>query len=373
MSFKFQDKRVAILNSRQNLRPCGDDLWIKQSGRAVKRAVENGNTILTSVGMNSWEVVLYFVSKYNAPVVVYIPAEEGIDLETTKQSILRQFCLKNELTDWRVVEFGADKKDRHYFQHRRDELIINDADVVYPITARPDGNMMRLLNKLPGEKVENNFKIEYVGETRKYKIEIDRNRINPEINQMLDRYLIHWTRSSNTNWPGETKYEYYEAVVQSNSVYPRDALATLKRILRDKKIIASSRHYRKNMAAVAFSSLPPSEAIKLMKWRARYREMSFEPYGAAIERNFAESIGIRKVLYGPAGQYYRLDDKDKAYFQSVGTKGFWLPEKEYRYLGDLDLDKIPKKYLAAVIQSPDKIGEVQKIFDGRVVSLLSSL
>jgi hypothetical protein len=372
MLSEFNGNRVAILNSRQSLRPLGDDSWIKNSERAVKHAVDKGCNILTSVGMNIWEILLYFASKYRAPVIIYIPTEADMELEQVKQNISHQFNLKSDLVNWRSVEVSSNKKDKHYFQKRRDELIIGDANIIYPISVRRDGNMERLLADRQKSRVEiiDNFRIKYSEASRKYKIEIDRQQINRKIDRFLKGYIIHWTRTSNTNWPGETKYEYFDAVVNSGSVYPRKALATLKKILGDKKIIASSRHYRKNMSAVAFSSLSPGEAVKLMKWRARYREMSFEPYGIAIKQEYAESIGIRKVIYGPAGQYHQLDNKDKPYFQTVGTRGYWLPEKEYRYIADLNLDKIPREYMAAVVQYPDEIEDVKEIFEAQVVSLL---
>jgi len=369
------NKKAAILNSRQNLRPLGSDAWILTSDRAMKDAVEKGCTILTSAGMNSWEMVLYFGSVYKAPMVIYMPIEDGGDTENIKQNICLQFHLQKDLIDWRFIKINSYKKDKHLFQQKRDESIIKEADILYPVSVRCDGNMKRLLGSKLNKNAEiiDTFKIGYQEKNRSYKIEIDTTRLNHKINHLLNEYIIHWTRASNKTWPRETKYEYYNDIVQSHSVYPRDGLATLKRIVGSKKLIASSRHYRKDTAAVAFSSLPPSEAGKLMRWRARYREMSFEPYGVAVEKDFAEIIGIRKVIYGQAGEYKNLGEVDKPYFQSIGKRGDWMPEKEYRYIGDLQLDRIPEDKLIVIVRLPDEIGAVQKIFDNRVVSFFDNV
>ncbi len=368
-------KKAAVLNSRQNLRPLGSDAWIKNTGSAIRHAVDDGCTILTSIGMNTWEIVLYFVSAYNARVVTYIPVEKGADSGKIKYAICTQFELNNELTDWRFIEINNVKKDKHFFQQKRDEAIVNEADIIYPISVRRNGNMERLLETGRNKKIaiRDNFRTEYSGSDRKYKIKIDPERINPNIDKLLKYYLIHWTRTSNTAWPGETKYEFYRDIVHSRAVYPRNALETLKKILTDRKVIASSRHYRKNVPAVAFSSLAPSEASSLMKWRARYREMSFEPYGIAIKRELAKRIGIRRVIYGHAKEFHNLKVEERPYFQSTGTKGFWLPENEYRFIGDLDLNLIPAESLAAIARRPDEIAAIKQIYDGQVISFLSGL
>ncbi len=363
-------KKAAILNSRQNLRPIGSDAWINNSGLAVRDAFDDGCTILVSVGMNTWEIVLYFVSMYNTPAVIYIPLEKGADSHKTRNIISSQFELNTTKTEWRFIEIENAKKDKHYFQQTRDELIINDADVLYPVSVRQNGNMERLFEtrKIDKAIIRNDFNTEYSGTDRKYKLEIDSNRINPNIDKQLKDYLIHWTRTSNTSWPGETKQEFYRDIIQSRSYYPRNAPETLKRILTDRKIIASSRHYRKNLSAVAFSSLAPSEASGLMKWRARYREMSFEPYGLAIEREFANSIGVKRVVYGHAKDYNGLNDGDKPYFQSIGTRGNWVPENEYRYIGEFDLDLMPDKSITAIVWKTDEISSLKRVFNGQIIS-----
>jgi hypothetical protein len=164
-------------------------------------------------------------------------------------------------------------------------------------------------------------------------------------------------------------YEYYRDIFDSALRYPRSGLDTLVRMLSEGRIRASSKHYRKGHPAVAFSSLKPSEAVGLMKWRARYREMTFEPYGVAIRKSYGEMTGIRKVFYGNPDMYRYLDESDRPYFQSIGVKGYWMPEKEFRHVGDIDLNLIPKESLVVIVWTKDEIAGVKRLFDGDVISL----
>lgn len=364
-------KRAVILNSRQGLRPVGTDAWIQNSLKAVNRAISRGNIVLTSAGMNSWEMILFLAEKHNAFQKIYLPLDKSSDAEPARKYYCDQFQLRSALVDWRFVEIGNLKKDYGSFQKIRDQLIINDADILYPVSIRPDGNLERLINsaKADGKVVDSGFQTEYSDSVYSCKIDLDFDKLNSDIDRQLEDCVIHWTRSSNSPWPDETMYSYYESILNSTSRYPRSGFDTLMRILFEKRLRASSRHLRKNLSAVAFSSLQPTHAARLMKWRARYHEMTFEPYGIAIDKNFADTIGIRKVFYGNQEMYDFLEDENKPYFQSVGTKGYWIPEKEYRHIGDIDLSLIPHDSITAIVWRPAEIDEIKEGFSGRVIGL----
>jgi len=363
-------KKAAILNSRQSLRPIGGDTWVVNTGRAVRHAADNNCTILTSTGMNSWEIILYFASAYDAYQIVYIPIEKGQSHERARLYYTEQFKLSAALTDWRFIEVENMKKDNHVFQKSRDESIINEADIIYPVSVRQNGNMGRLLKDRQNDKtmIRYDFRTDYMRADRKYKLDIDLKEINPKIDRQLKDYLIHWTRASNKPWPGESIFSFYDAVIHSPLFYAGSGMDTVSKILSDGEIIPSSRHYRKKLSAVAFSGLPPSKAAALMKWRTRYREMSFEPYGIAVKRKYGESLGIRKVVYGNPEEFYNLNDKERPFFQSTGTRGYWVPENEYRYIGQFDLNQIPEECITAIVWKPDEITDLKRVFNGRIVS-----
>ncbi len=363
-------KTAVILNSRQNLRPVGSDAWIENSDKAIKNAISNDCTILTSVGMNCWEMTLYLTSKYSANVIVYAPLHQDGNEKDVRQYYTDQFKLSDKHTGWRFIKIESLKKDKDKFQKQRDMQIILDADIIYPISIRPQGNMEKLIEQSASfKKINKDYQVDYESKKRAYKIEIDRDSINPDIDQHLDDYIFHWTRSSNKPWPGESLYDYYESIVNSKDHYPRRAMDTLIRILSEKKLRASARHMRRGISAVAFSALKPSEAIKLMKWRARYSEMTFEPYGIAVKKEFAEKIGIKKAIYGNPEMYRYLEKDDRPYFQSLGKIGDWQPEREYRGIGDIDFKNMPMEFFRVIVRSQDEIKKIGKYFNGKILSI----
>ncbi|MFH2035627.1 MAG: hypothetical protein ABIJ45_04435 [Candidatus Zixiibacteriota bacterium] len=358
--------KIAILNSRQNMRPTGADRWVSQTESAVKYAVDINCIIMTSVGMTSWEVVLYFATKYRADIELYLPLDKEDDENEAILNYIEQFHLNDKKIRWKFIKISNFKKDKHFFQQQRDKIIIESADSVWPISIRQNSSLKKYFN---GKIIDNKFKISYSKPISSAKIEIDTNKIVNSIDAQLKDYLIHWTRASNSPWPGETIYKFYDSILSLDGNYSHDGIETLKRILTENKLRASSRHLRKGASAVAFSSLCPSRATELMKWRLRYHEMSFEPYGLAIRKDVAEKIGVRKVLYGNPEMYQYLDDGDRPYFQNMGTIGDWLPEQEYRHLGNINLLSIPNEAMAVIVFRKNDIDKIRPVFAGQIYSL----
>ncbi|MEW5922642.1 MAG: hypothetical protein AB1746_01500 [Candidatus Zixiibacteriota bacterium] len=361
--------KAVILNSRQGIRPVGNDSWVINTQKAVRHAVSRNCTTLTSIGMKTWEIVLYLTSCHKANIKIYLPVERGQAVESIRDDILRQYRLETLICDWEIVE--QNESDDNILPPLRDMAIIYEADILYPISIRPGGNLEKLIHESceNGKEIINEFMVEYQDMGHRCRMNIDRSRVDNRIDDYLQDYIIHWTKASNTAWPGESMYDYYHAVVNSDSAYPRDGLQTLQKILTDQKLIASSRHYRKEYPAVAFSSLLPGEAVDLMKWRARYHEMTIEPYGVAIHKDYAETLGIKKVFYGNAEMLEYLEEENRPYFQNIGTKGFWMPEKEYRRIGAVDLAFVPSDRMAVIVWKPEEIDRIHKIYNGRIFSL----
>ncbi len=374
MVFSFKGgklKSIAILNSRQNLRPVGSDLWIKNTKLAVQELTGQDVILLTSVGMKTWEFLVYLAAKYKIKQRIYVP----ITIEQKNIDIIayytKQFRLSPKLTEWYFFEVENLKKDYPFFQRERDRLIINNADIIYPISIRKDSTLKQLYGKNESSQavVDERFTAKYSKTKKSYKFEIDKRQLNPEIDKQLKGFLIHWTRSANDHWPDERLYDYYKTIANSQNDYAHSAHFTLIRILSENKLRASSRHYRKGISAVSFSELKPSEAVNLMKWRARYREMSFEPYGIAVRKKTADQIGVRKVIYGDRKMFGGLKKVDRPYFQSIGTKGFWVPEKEWRHIDNIDLSKINQNDLKIIVWNKEQIDSLKEYSKSDIISL----
>jgi len=362
-------KKAVILNSRQGLRPYGNDPWIVNSHKAVMNAAARKCALLSSTGMKSWDMTLFLASKYKLHQRIYLPLENPESFDKIKSALLTEFELDDRLIDW--IPIKQEDNDVQSLNHRRDHTIIDDADIIYPVSIRPGGNLDKLIAaaRHNGKEIIDDFGVEYQDTSHRCRIKIDREEINSEIDNLFEDYVIHWTKATNLLWPGESQCDYYRAVIESESSYPRSGLQTLIRIITAGKLLPSERHYRKGFPAVAFSSLAPGRAVDLMKWRARYREMTIEPYGIAIHKDYADTIGVRKVFYGSPEMYDYLEDANKPYFQNIGIRGNWMPEKEYRHIGEIDLSFVPSDLMAVIVFRPQEVDLVRQVFDGCIYSL----
>lgn len=358
---------AVILNSRQGLRPVGREPWVQNTLKAVKYIASQGHTLSASVGTKPWELTLAAASEKGLPINLYFPENRDTAL---LHDILIQYGIKEDMCRPCPVKSGASLTNSREFQTNRDGTIIEQADIIIPVSIKPKGNLDKLISDTgKNDKIIiEDFRVPYEPSKTIANIEIDHGKNNPELDRLFDNHIIHWTRTANFRWPGETARDYYGAIIKAADCYPRTALKTLERILTERILYASSRHYRRGYSAVAFSELKPSEAVHLMKWRARYREMTFEPYGIALPIDLAEKFGVRRVIYGDPDVYKLLKPADRPYFQSVGKRGSWLPEKEWRYLVDFDLTPIPQSKLKVIVWKKNEVAEISKIFDGPVYS-----
>jgi hypothetical protein len=362
---------TVILNSRQHLRPTGGDLWVRETVRAVDSLDKDNDRLLTSVGQNSWELTLFLAVKYDIKRVVYLPLPLDGDPHKMTEYYREQYRLDAEQTDYRFIDSVTGYRGRLDYMKRRDMIILKKAERLIPVSVQSGGNMDKYLNALKGtgKEIDRRFSTDYCREQSPIKNEYPLFGFDGAADTALKDYLVHWTRTANGPWPQETRFEYYDSVLKSANRYSHDSLLTLINILKDKTICASSRHMPKDVRAVSFSALRPSRAMALMRWRARYREMTFEPYGIAIDINYARSLGIRKVIYGHKERSRNLAAAERPFFQSNGRDNNWPREREYRHRDDLRLDNIPRDKIKVIVRRSEEKGRIAELFDGPVVSL----
>ncbi|MCP4632284.1 MAG: hypothetical protein GY855_05105 [candidate division Zixibacteria bacterium] len=358
--------KAAILNSRQSKRPIGSDKWIVNSINAAKYCIDKGLTIFSSIGISTYEVITYAAVKYGGNLIIVLPP--AIEYDTLIKNISTDFKLdKNNVGFFFPDDLRNEKKSD---QLERDKYIISNSDLIIPVSINSEGNLQSLIKKSSRKhELVCDFKTDYPGYKRILKVDYSKLRIQDWSKREDWNYLTHWTRTCNTPWSNETKYDYYESILKSEAGYHHSALNTLCRVLDEKLLRASSKHLHKGVNAVAFSELRPADVVPLMKWRPRLVSMSFEPYGIAIEKDFAQHIGIKRVLYGNPEMYDILKSDEKPFFHSMGEKGDWMPEKEHRYLGDLKLDDIPADKRKIIVKFESEIQKVQSLTSSEVLPL----
>jgi hypothetical protein len=360
------NKLAAILNSSQSKTPCGEDAWINGSVAAVRNLLDRGNTVITSLYLNTWELLVYLVSEYGGSQVIVSPVTgENLGYNLYYKTI-KQFKLDKNKTAMVFVKPESDSKKPKAAWFRRDQAIFKMADLLAPVSIRPRGKMERLLSETEKE-IESKFRIDYVGplvQPPKYDFK------KATFTDAKWDYIVHWTRTHHGPWPGESKYEFYKRLVNSGTEYPNKAFNSLKNMIRERKVYASSERIRKSIRCIGFSDLEPESMLKLMRWLPKRVRWNFEPYGIAVRKVAAEKAGIRQVIYGDDDLYEKLSEDDKPYFQSRGKKDVdWSEEHEWRKIGDLAIGDIPDDNLMLISWRKKEAEELTEITGIRCISL----
>lgn len=361
-------RTAAILLSRQPLRPSGQMAWVKQSVDAIHWLKNRGFVFCSSIGMQTWELLTAFASLEKVKQTLFIAAGDDHEYEQSKVLAIAQFDLNCGLVDFIPVFSEKRNTTKEELWLERDKAVLEAADILVPVSLRKGGHMDSLLQRLrqQGKDVEDRFQIDYEKRVQPLAYRLKEEQLNPELRKLEDRYLIHWTRASNSAWPTERLIDYYQAVIESES-YPRSAFSTLTNIIATGIVVATSKNMPHGIPTVSFSGLAPVDVVPLVRWRSRFRQMSFEPYGVGIEKEYAMSKGICPV------QYYdrncnNTSDSEPWLWQSVGEKSDWRAEKEYRYKGDFDLATMPSSRLLNFCYTQGEVEIIEKSTGIRAVS-----
>jgi len=366
-------RKCVILNSRQSKRPCNRDDWVTATAQAVDCVVRQGLIVITSTGLNTWELTAHLVNIGRGRQIIVLPPMDEESIPSVITQTINDFKLDPTLCLFMapssVTVRGQSAKD---FWPERDLLAVDLADVVLPLSIRPGGNFDRFLNQAAtaGKEICNDFRVDYRRPVDRVRYDFEGCTLNPALDDPNWRYVIHWTRSSHEPYPAETRFEYYRDILASDT-YCRSAYHTLARIATDGSVRSTNRFIRGGHQVVSFSALEPREAVKLMRWRRRYVCYSFEPYGVAIRTATAIAAGLRPVLYGDDDLYSPLADSDRPFFQSRGSEvSDWRPEAEWRCLGDLNLQRLPADGIKLITFTRQEADTLRRLTNHEVIPLI---
>ncbi len=329
--------RVAILNSRQSKTPLGIDEWVRRTVVAAQWAVDELNAeIVASTNPLMWNVALWAAGQAGAVVHLFEP-----DVTSDAAHLAREFDIPHDRIRIHSVAGSSAPSGKSWWRER-DRAVIDFADLLVPVSLRPGGALEGLIAQRAAEKdIVSQFRTPYAPAAHHERELVDRSRLNPELHNWPEGYLIHWTRSWHGPWPGETMADFMTDLVASQTQYCRSACHTLNRILRERRIRGSAWHVGSNQPVVAFTELSPLESIPLMRWRSRWARWSFEPYGIAIPIEAARRIGIRPVRYVDPDQWKSIPAEEKPFCHSIGKDHpIWPTEREWRVAGDVALDNL---------------------------------
>lgn len=354
---------ASVLLSRQPLQPSAITPWVRATEQAIRWLGEKGYSILTSEGIQTYELILYFCVKYRINKIVILCSSDMHHFINRYLWVKDQFdCFSSNTV---FVPMISSKKENCY--KLRDQYIVENADLLLPVSIRNCGEMARLLEarqimELP---INSRFQIPYEHRLSPLKYSIKPDSIGKSIKSIQNEYIVHWTRSSSYAWPGERLQTYYNAVSVSRN-YPRNAFFTLQNIISSSTIKASSRHMSRDVRVVSFTGHSPLFFSSLMDWRSRYKEMSFEPYGIGIEKSAAFQSGVRPVIYQKNRNCN--SSKERWLIQTNGKSSYWPNENEYRYPDDVDLSLFSAEQLICFCLCADEAHYIEQKFGIRTLS-----
>lgn len=358
---------VAILNSRQSKTPAGNDPWVRATLAALDFAAENGWTIVSSLGMNTWELVTWAAGQRRARLRVACPEDTSNEEQA---DIHRRFDLRGDLVEWIGVTRGEGRSAGKNWWEGRDTEIVSAADILLPVSVRRGGRIDSLLSSHAGKIIDNKFRIPYVTSPHHERSRIPPDHFSPDSQIWPDGWLIHWTRACHGPWPGENESDYYADLAASTDSYCRSAFTTIRRVLTERRLRGSAWRIGSGVPMVAFTELPPLESLKLMRWRSRWSRWSFESYGIAIAKDTAETLGSRPVRYVDEIEWKSIADDDKPFTHRRGKQDdVWLAEREWRCEGGVDLSSIPPEQLRVIVRHASERAVVQSICDHQVIAL----
>ncbi len=226
-------KSAAIILSRQCLRPSLSEPWVRKLSEAVGFVKREKLTLSSSVGSRNWEIITACAVLNDVPLRLLLPVSGNSSFELLKSKIFRQFCLSASRVKFDRINSKSSSDPTHaQLASIRDESIIDQADILMPVSVRPGGNMSKLLSKseADGKTIVREFETAYEKKKSKLAYQIDSSALSNKIKELEKSYLIHWTRATNSGWPDEKKLEFYKMIFGSVR-YRRTAFDTLRKIL----------------------------------------------------------------------------------------------------------------------------------------------
>ncbi|MFK7737542.1 MAG: hypothetical protein AB8B50_16020 [Pirellulaceae bacterium] len=165
--------------------------------------------------------------------------------------------------------------------------------------------------------------------------------------QHVERFLVHCTRGGMEASPRESsvaKLTETWRLGEESSIHP---FSTLVQIASEARLRSSSQMTRGPNATISLSNVPVDELLARRSFQPHLGRWDWEPYGLLVRRDVLCEHGARPVVYGNEDDFMNLPPEDQAYFQpklrSDGSQTNWECEQEWRYVGDLRLQSLPRE------------------------------
>ncbi|MFP6769235.1 MAG: hypothetical protein VB859_13765 [Planctomycetaceae bacterium] len=182
-------------------------------------------------------------------------------------------------------------------------------------------------------------------------------------------WLLHCTRECCGPWPGQSRRDYLDDLILGRPTSDHSVLASLLRIITQRRLRAVSRPVQGGPFAVSFSACPLAGLASRRVFRPHRGRWDFEPYGIAISRNWLSARGGRPVIYRPPDSLTGDDPFEQPTHARTQPKLNWTLEAEWRHPGDLDLRSLSATRGVVFVASEEDARTVDSVSPWPVVVL----
>ncbi len=173
-------------------------------------------------------------------------------------------------------------------------------------------------------------------------------------------WLAHCTRTSNSSETVADALHRGRTAIASPWI-------SLNQICAQKRLVASSQLTQGDHRCLSFSAVGLEELLSRRVFRSHLGRWDWEPYGLLIRRSALAEMGCRPVIYGEPGERDNLAVAEKPFFQARGKTMDWTQEQEWRFLGDLDLNKFNRNDLRIFAETRDQAYQLSRSYPWTVI------
>ncbi len=152
-------------------------------------------------------------------------------------------------------------------------------------------------------------------------------------------YLTHCTRGNCAALPQESMEGFVRRVWHDGNSNHPDPFLTLMNILQERCLRGSNWMTRTQTPMVSLSAAPIDELLTRRTFRAHLGRWDWEPYGIIFRHSCLADA--HAVFYGSKHEFEKLPAEQQLFFQPSDGRQDWSDEREYRFVGNIDLAAIP--------------------------------
>ncbi len=397
--------RLAILSSRGPRRIAMDAPWLMAIKDQFRFAIEDAEVVVSSLGAPGYDIVSCMAARRGIPLVVVcngvLPFMQSAE-RCAEFFAYHEGMFRPETTLFLSPFVPGPAPPVEERSAERDRLVAASASFIAAAAIRERGNMHAILASaaeagvpvtvFDPEGLDNRFNGNRSLVEHSSRIRIHRPHRNgtetearipvaraPAIHSSAGRvlslgnwpgegyWLTHYTRSCAGPWPGQSHANYYGALIEARENAGHTGFDTLRRILDEGLFRAGDRFTRGRIPVVSFTECLPGELADLVEWRRGLIRWSFEPYAVAVKKDTLVNLGAGPVIYGEEDLFDELSEDQRFLFQLQRSGGkTWAAEKEWRVLGDIKLETLPREDVTVIVPTLDEAWIIQDFYHFQV-------